>query len=86
MLILICRIGSRLEYLPGACRISYHTCVSNEAFGDQIGLAGVDHGASGSAGIFHLWYHLPFFEENWISSLGGHLKANLVELLVLEYQ
>ena len=59
MLILICRIGNRLEYLPGVCRISSYTYVRNGAFEDPIGLAGVDCGSSGSVGMSHL---LPFFE------------------------
>ena len=25
MLILVCRTGNRLEYLPGVCRISFYT-------------------------------------------------------------
>ena len=58
MLILICRIGNRLEYLPGVCRISSCTYVMNGAFEDPIGLAGVDCGSSGSVGMSHL----PFFE------------------------
>ena len=58
MLILICRIGNRLEYLPGVCRISSHTYVMNGAFEDPIGLAGVDCGSSGSVGMSYL----PFFE------------------------
>ena len=69
MLILICRIGNRLEYLPGVCRISSYTYVMNGAFEDPIGFAGVDCGASGSVGMFHLVYLnvyleslLPFFE------------------------
>ena len=45
---------------------------------DHIGLAGVDCGSSGSAGMLHLSDLLPFFEENWNSSIGSHLKANLV--------
>ena len=64
MLILVCRIGNRLEYLPGACRIRFHTYVTNGAFEDPIELAGVDCGSSGSAGMLHLSYLLPFFEEN----------------------
>ena len=36
MLILICRIGNRLEYLPGVCRISFYTYVTNGAFEDPI--------------------------------------------------
>ena len=93
MLILICRIGNRLEYLPEACRIRFHTYVTNGAFEDHIGLAGVDCGSSGSAGMLHLFYlmlHLsyllPFFEENWISSIGSHLKVNLVGPLELDHQ
>ena len=69
MLILICRIGNRLEYLPGVCRISSYTYVMNGAFEDPIGLAGVDCGFSGSVGMSHLVYLnvnveslLPFFE------------------------
>ena len=53
MLILICRIRNRLEYLPGVCRISSYTYVMNGAFGDPIGLLGVDCGSSGSDGMFH---------------------------------
>ena len=86
MLILICRIRNRLEYLPGACRIRIHTYVMNGAFEDHIGLAGVVCGSSGSAGMLHLSYLLPFFEENWISSIGSHLKVNLVEPLGLDHQ
>ena len=86
MLILICRTGNRLEYLPGVCRISSYTYVTNGAFEDPIGLAGVDCGSSGSIGMFHLYHHLPFFEENVYSLLGSHLKLNPVELLGLEYQ
>ena len=59
MLILICRIGNRLQYLPGVCRISSYTYVMNGAFEDPIGLAGVDCGSSRSKGMSHL---LPFFE------------------------
>ena len=59
MLILICRIGNRLQYLPGVCRISSYTYVTNEAFEYPIGLVGADCGSSGSIGMFHL---LPFFE------------------------
>ena len=44
MLILICRTGNRLEYLPGVCRISSYTYETNGAFEDPIGLAGVDCG------------------------------------------
>ena len=69
MLILICRIGNRLQYLPGVCRISSYTYVTNGAFEDPIGLAGVDCGSSGSVGMLHLLYldmylvyFLPFFE------------------------
>ena len=61
MLIPICRIGNRLEYLPGVCRISSYTYVTNGAFEDPIGLAGVDCGSSGSIGMSH---RLPFFEWN----------------------
>ena len=86
MLILVCRIGNRLEYLPGACRIRIHTYVTNGASEDHIGLAGVDCGSSGSAGMLHLSYLLPFFEENWISSIGSHLKVNLVGPLGLDHQ
>ena len=86
MLILVCRIENRLEYLPGVCRISSYTYVMNGAFEDPIGLAGVDCGSSGSIGMSHLYHHLPFFEENVYSSLGSHLKLNLVELLGLEHQ
>ena len=59
MLILICRIGNRLECLPGVCRTSFYTYVTNGAFEDPIGLLGVDCGSSGSVGMSHL---LPFFE------------------------
>ena len=69
MLILICRTGNQLEYLPGVCRISSYTYVTNEAFEDPIGLAGVDCGSSVSVGMSHLVYLnvyleslLPFFE------------------------
>ena len=69
MLILVCRIGNRLQYLPGVCRISSYTYVTNGAFEDPIGLAGVDCGSSGSIGMSHLVYLdvyleslLPFFE------------------------
>ena len=66
MLILICRIENRLQYLPGVCRISSYTYVMNGAFEDPIGLAGVDCGSSGSIGMSHLdvylEYLLPFFE------------------------
>ena len=69
MSILICRIGNRLQYLPGVCRISSYTYVTNGAFEDPIGLAGVGCGFSGSIGMFHLVilnmyleYLLPFFE------------------------
>ena len=69
MLILICRIGNRLQYLPGVCRISSYTYVMNGAFEDPIGLAGVDCGSFGSTGTFHLVILnvyleslLPFFE------------------------
>ena len=86
MLILICRIGNRLEYLPGTCRIRFHTYVTNGASEDPIGLAGVDCGSSGSAGMLHLSYLLPFFEENWISSIGTYLKVNLIRPLGLDYQ
>ena len=86
MLILVCRIGNRLEHLPGVCRTRIHTYVTNVASGDQIGLAGVGCGSSGSAGMLHLSYLLPFFEENWISSIGSHLKANLVRPLGLDHQ
>ena len=75
--------------LPGACRIRFHTYVMNGAFEDPIGLAGVDCGSSGSVGMLHLSYLsylLPFFEENWNSSIGSHLKANLIELLGFEHQ
>ena len=61
MLILICRIRNRLEYLPGVCRISSYTYVTNGAFEDPIGLAGADCGSSGSTRMLHL-SHLPFFE------------------------
>ena len=59
MLILICRIGNRLEYSPGVCGFSFYTYVTNGAFEDPIGLLGVDCGSSGSVGMSHL---LPFFE------------------------
>ena len=59
MLILICRIGNRLQYLPGVCRISSYTYVTNGAFEDPIEIAGVDCGSSESIGMSHL---LPFFE------------------------
>ena len=59
MLVLICRIGNRLQYLPGVCRISSYTYVMNGAFEDPIGLAGADCGSSGLVGMLHL---LPFFE------------------------
>ena len=59
MLILICRIGNRLDYLPGVCRISSYTYVMNGVFGDPIGLLGVGCGSSGSVQMSHL---LPFFE------------------------
>ena len=69
MLILICRTGNRLEYLPGVCRISSYAYVMNGAFKDPIGLLGVDCGSSGSVGMLHLVYFnvyleslLPFFE------------------------
>ena len=59
MLILVCRIGNRFEYLPGVCRISSNTYVMNGVFEDPIGLAGVDCGSSGPIGMSHL---LRFFE------------------------
>ena len=69
MLILICRIGNRLEYLPGVCRISSYTYVTNGAFEDPIELLGVDCESSGSVGMSHLVILnvyleslLPFFE------------------------
>ena len=62
MLILICRTGNRLQYLPGVCRISSYTHVMNGAFEDPIGLAGVDCRSSGSIGMLHLIYLLLFFE------------------------
>ena len=69
MLILICRIGNRLEYLPGVCRIRNHTYALIEAFEDPIGLLGVDCGSSGSVGmLYFFWWNvylesfLPFFE------------------------
>ena len=52
MLILFVELN-RLEYLPGVCRISSYTYVTNGAFGDPIGLLGVDCGSSGSTGMFH---------------------------------
>ena len=64
MLILFVELN-RLEYLPGVCRISSYTYVMNGAFGDSIGLLGVDCGSSGSAGMFlnvYLESLLPFFE------------------------
>ena len=66
MLILICRTGNRLGYLPGVCRISSYTYVTNGAFGDPIGLLGVDCESSGSVGMLCLDVYLesllPFFE------------------------
>ena len=62
MLILVCRIGNRLQYLPGVCRISSYAYVTNGAFEDPIGLVGVDCGSSGSVRMSHLVYLLPFFE------------------------
>ena len=69
MLILVCRIENRLQYLPGVCRISSYTYVTNGAFEDPTGLAGVDCGSSGSIGMLHfvildvyLESLLPFFE------------------------
>ena len=71
--------------MPGVCRIRFHTYATNGASEDHIGLAGVDCGSSGSVGMLHHSYLLPFFEENWIPSIGSHwkqtgldLKANLV--------
>ena len=61
MLILICRIGNRLDYLPGVCRISSSTYVTNGFFEDPIGLLGVGCESSGSVGMSHL---LPFCERN----------------------
>ena len=68
MLILFVELN-RLEYLPGVCRISSYTYVMNGAFGDPIGLLGVDCGSSGSIGMFLIVYLglyleslLPFFE------------------------
>ena len=61
MLILVCRTGNRLEYLPGVCRISSYTYVTNGAFEDPIELLGVGCESSGSVGMSHL---LPFFEWN----------------------
>ena len=55
--------------MPGVCRISSYTYVTNGAFEDPIGLLGVDCGSSGSVGMLHLVYLnvyleslLPFFE------------------------
>ena len=80
MLILVCRIGNRLQYLPGVCRISSYTYVMNGAFEDPIGLLGVDCGSSGSVGILLLYYLLPFF----VYLLD--LKEDFVELLGLVHQ
>ena len=41
MLILICRTGNRLGYLPGVCRISSYTYVMNGAFEDDWKPAGL---------------------------------------------
>ena len=38
MLILICRIGNQLQYLPGVCRISSYTYVMNGALLDLLEL------------------------------------------------
>ena len=62
MLILICRTGNRLGYLPGVCRISSYTYVTNGAFEDPIGLLGVGCESSESVGMLHLESLLPFFE------------------------
>ena len=93
MLILVCKIGIDCSTCLELCRIRIHTYVANVASEDQIGLAGVDCGSSRSAGMLHLscqklhcMYLLPFFEENWISSIGSHLKANLVRPLGLDHQ
>ena len=72
--------------MPGVCRIRIHTYAMSEASEDHIELAGVGCGSSGSAGMLHYSYLLPFFEENWISSIGSHLKANLVRPLGLDHQ
>ena len=63
MLILICRIRNRLEYLPGVCGISSYTYVMNGAFEDPIGLAGVDCGSSVSVGMLHLVYLNVYLES-----------------------
>ena len=67
--------------MPGVCGIRIHTYAMSEASEDHIGLAGVGCGSSGSIGMLHLSYLLPFFEENWISLIGSHLKANLVKAI-----
>ena len=72
--------------MPEACRIRIHTYVMSGVFEDHIGLVGVDCGSSGSVGMLHLSYLLPFFEENWISSIGSYLKVNLVGPLGLDHQ
>ena len=59
MLILICRTGNRLGYLPG---ISSYTYVTNGAFEDPIGLLGVGCESSGSVKMLRLESLLPFFE------------------------
>ena len=56
MLILICRTGNRLEYLPGVCRTRNHTYALIEAFEDPIGLFGVDCGSSRSVGMLHFFW------------------------------
>ena len=56
MLILVCRIGNRLQYLPGVCRTRNHTYASIEVFEDPIGLFGVDCGSSGSVGMLHFFW------------------------------
>ena len=56
MLILICRTGNRLEYLPGVCRISSYTYVTNGAFEDPIGLLRVGCESSGSVGMSHFFW------------------------------
>ena len=69
MLILFAELEINWSTLPGVCRISSYTYVTNGAFEDPIGLAGVDCGSSGSVGMFHpvilnvyLESLLPFFE------------------------
>ena len=67
MLILFVELN-RLEYLPGVCRISSYTYVMNGAFGDPIGLLGVDCGSSGSIGMLHL-VCLNVYLELYLESL-----------------